>query len=242
MNEQNLGQLILEKCPNIKKVHIIAHSAGSWCARTAIKYLINNTSENFNAQLTLLDPYMPLEGGADSLLCRQIMEQMSSYETSWKISLLENYYSEDTLISGTNEIFSWPSIGFNSLLSRSVFGTVYDGHDGPIQFYKDSINNAITYDPDWENYNVVVDYPNWEWVPEEFGWQTSWMWYERVISIRCNIDGLNNVDLNDFAILASEWGNDQCNSEQGWCNNADIDMSGKVSLADMLLFAENWLK
>ena len=241
MHGQNLGRLISEKCPNIKKVHIIAHSAGSWCARTAVKYLIDNTGDDFTVQLTLLDPYMPYQGGADSWLGKQIMEHMTIYENSWKINLLENYYSDDSIYFGTNEVFSWPNLGFNVLLSRSVSGYVYDGHGGPVKFYTDSINGTIAYDPDWNNYNVIVDCPDWEWIPERFGWQTSQMWYERFLSTRHNIDGLNSTDLRDFAILASQWGNGQCDSSQGWCNNADIDMSGSVGLTDLVMLAENWL-
>ena len=57
---QHLGELL--ECKNggsLQKVHFVAHSAGTWVARTAAKWLLESTSDTV-VQLTLLDPYMPL--------------------------------------------------------------------------------------------------------------------------------------------------------------------------------------
>jgi hypothetical protein len=242
MHGQYLGQLILQKCPNIKKVQIIAHSAGTWCARTSIKYLIDNTGDNFKAQLTLLDPYMPYQGSADSLLETQIINQLSGYTNSRKIGLLENYYSFDTFILGTNEQFAWGDYGFNACLSRSGSGTVYDGHSGPIYFYRDTATNTVTFDPDWNSYSVIVDHPSMTWNPDYFGWNSSMPAIDTFLKNRCNIDGLSNVNFVDFAILSNHWKVTNCSSSNNWCNGADIDASGDVGINDLILFAENWLK
>ena len=241
MHGQNLGQLILEKCPNIKQVHIIAHSAGTWCARTAIKHLIDNTGDDFKAQITLLDPFMPLECGGESLLCKQIIEQLPESENNWKFELLENYYSEDTFILGTNELFAWGNFGFNALLSRSSLGTVYDGHEGPIEFYIDSVNNSTVYDLDWGNYSVLVDHPHIGWNSKMFAWKLSMPWFDSILPKRCNIDNEGSVNLSDYSRLSMYWNINGCSNENNWCDNVDINMSGAVDFNDFKVFISHWL-
>lgn len=55
-----LARLILAESPDVERVHLIAHSAGSWAARSALQYLTENaTAQDFKAQMTLLDAFMP---------------------------------------------------------------------------------------------------------------------------------------------------------------------------------------
>ena len=54
----------------------------------------------------------------------------------------------------------------------------------------------------------------------------------RIIMLR---DGRGGLD--DFAVLAENWLNDDC----GNCNGVELTDDGNVNLADLLLFADNWL-
>jgi hypothetical protein len=54
-----------------------------------------------------------------------------------------------------------------------------------------------------------------------------------------NIDGVGEVNLGDFAILAKHW-LDQCVSPN-WCEGADLDVSGTVNFDDLKTFIHSWL-
>ena len=49
-----------------------------------------------------------------------------------------------------------------------------------------------------------------------------------------------HVDMEDFGILAMEWGATNCNDITG-CNYTDISGDGQVSMPDMEYFAQEWL-
>ena len=55
-----------------------------------------------------------------------------------------------------------------------------------------------------------------------------------------NNDG--KVNLEDFAILAAEWDDEDVCSSPGWCGGADFNMSRTVDMFDLAFFAENWLR
>ena len=44
-----------------------------------------------------------------------------------------------------------------------------------------------------------------------------------------------------FCKFVSQWLADNCNDPTDWCDNADINMSGKVNMADLIIMVENWL-
>lgn len=52
-----LGERLRAQFPNLRKVHLIAHSAGTWAARSAAVYLYQTTGVEI--QITLLDPFVP---------------------------------------------------------------------------------------------------------------------------------------------------------------------------------------
>ena len=54
-----------------------------------------------------------------------------------------------------------------------------------------------------------------------------------------NNDG--NVNLKDFAILASYWLKDNMCSATDWCQGSDSDKSETVDLSDFIFFVERWL-
>jgi len=49
------------------------------------------------------------------------------------------------------------------------------------------------------------------------------------------------VNLEDFAVLASYWMNDNICSEHDWCQGSDFDRSGTIDLLDLATFIESWL-
>jgi hypothetical protein len=55
-----------------------------------------------------------------------------------------------------------------------------------------------------------------------------------------NIDGLNGVNLADFAILSAQWQN-PCGIPD-WCGGADINKSGTVDLTDLIIVVQNWMQ
>lgn len=64
--------------------------------------------------------------------------------------------------------------------------------------------------------------------------------YDRIRSMRINvtpladIDGDNDVDLEDFALFAAQWFG-------GTCGVTDLDFSGDTDIDDLAIFIESWL-
>ena len=160
MHGKHLGALILEKNPSIAKIQFIAHSAGSWAARSAAIYLASKMP-NLKIQITLLDPYIP--GVAESIIPQPSylsslrIERMD--ELADKFYSLENYYSWDLFVWGTQATFDgWnvnKQVDFSSIKisKESPFfqdacsyiylnGGYYDcyhGHGLPITWYGDTV-------------------------------------------------------------------------------------------------------
>jgi hypothetical protein len=75
---------------------------------------------------------------------------------------------------------------------------------------------------EWMMLRPGHDYP-------QLAWQT----------ITGDIAGSYGVDYVDFAVFAAHWEQTGCPTG---CGNADINSSGTVDIADLTLFADNWLK
>jgi cyclophilin family peptidyl-prolyl cis-trans isomerase len=54
-----------------------------------------------------------------------------------------------------------------------------------------------------------------------------------------NADG--KVNFEDFAILASHWVDDDCNSANNFCGGADFNYNGSANANDLVMFLDNWL-
>ncbi len=70
--------------------------------------------------------------------------------------------------------------------------------------------------------------------------------YNTDIRLACSASGLDcycDVDFVDYAQLAREWRETDCNNLNDFCNGADIviPMDGDVDLKDLARFALRWL-
>lgn len=66
---------------------------------------------------------------------------------------------------------------------------------------------------------------------------TKWMYY--TVPFSGNLSGNNQVTLDDLSFLAQNWLT-TC-SEPLWCDNADINHSGKVDLMDLSILSNYWI-
>lgn len=137
----SLAAAIRSTHPNLTKLHLIAHSAGTWVmARCATELL--RTNPTIRIQITLLDPFIPdadLPVGLPATgLNTARINSLSTHPLAANLYRLENYYVNDITGASTNQVFSWRSSDKN----ESVETSSYDGHSGPIKFYTDTINSA----------------------------------------------------------------------------------------------------
>lgn len=61
-------------------------------------------------------------------------------------------------------------------------------------------------------------------------------------AITGDFDGDNDVDSADLAFFLKRWLNDNCKSENYWCDGADIDQLNDVDMIDFAIFARHWLE
>ncbi|MSU64254.1 MAG: hypothetical protein EXS31_18000 [Pedosphaera sp.] len=154
-----LGAKLNQLSPDIRRVHFIAHSAGSWAAREATKTLLA-LNPYVVIQMTLLDPFIPdANFGMTTGLSTAVMSATDELPGSDRIYRLENYYAEDqtaTPICGgvlptisTQEVFDWRA--GRDINQRVNWGTLpllpcdlhYFSHSGPIEFYADTVKASI---------------------------------------------------------------------------------------------------
>lgn len=150
-NAVNQGLVLagqLNNLGSLKRVHLITWSAGAWLGRSAAIRILELTEGRTQVQLTQLDPFIPsvVLGNASHHLnverMSDIDEILHSFESD--LFLLENYYSHD-VSAGTREIFSWRSQDINLRVDWKPAledPAYYDGHEGPILFFSDTITYA----------------------------------------------------------------------------------------------------
>jgi hypothetical protein len=61
------------------------------------------------------------------------------------------------------------------------------------------------------------------------------------ICMDCDFDVDGDVDESDQALFSCSWRDINCNIQNNWCERADLNRDGVVSLKDLELFADNWL-
>lgn len=65
--------------------------------------------------------------------------------------------------------------------------------------------------------------------------------YAAPVEIPVVMGPVQGVDMNDFAILASQWDMEYC-QWNNYCNGADRNRDGAVDMADLAMFVDRWLK
>lgn len=199
LHGQHLGQLLLLKCPSVQRVQFIAHSAGAWTARAATRFLMANSSAN--VQITLLDPFMPAQGGSESVLGRDDMSALDELFGA-RLSLLENYFAYDASDwygYCTSQSFAWrggdinKEVNDNLPLGSSLFylqglsdavrnvallKQLWLGHGYPVREYAAWVSSipveGKTVSP-YAGYSSSSLKPVFEWqtIAPEYGWGRS---------------------------------------------------------------------
>ena len=140
----HLGKLINDRTlvngslyGNIREVQFIAHSAGCWAAREAMRILLQENPYCV-CQMTLLDPFVPNSGN----LTEATMNETKDLAAEERIDRMENYYAEDW-VPLTNFDFTWRDgidinkrVDHGTLIPQQLF---YNDHSGPLDFYADTI-------------------------------------------------------------------------------------------------------
>lgn len=136
------------RCPKLRRVHFMAHSAGSWLARSAINGLLA-INPLVVCQLTLLDPFIPsnlsVSAYGVTTLSQNSMEDMGSNGRVWAAENIYSYYDTKKLgknvsNSSTQGDYSWGRLNDNFRVDPVPENTpYYADHSGPILFYADTI-------------------------------------------------------------------------------------------------------
>ncbi len=142
----DLATLLIQSSPNLRRVQLIAHSAGAWVAREAAADILQS-NPYVTVQITLLDPFIPDVIPEQSTgLSTSYMSQLASIAGNDRISLLENYYADDLeTLTPTEQTFSWRGGDINQEVDWNLI--YYDSHSGPIQFYQDTVYQSIVGNP-----------------------------------------------------------------------------------------------
>ena len=101
----HLGELIA-KWGSVRKVHLIAHSAGAWAARAAARHLLQYSG--IQVQITLLDPFVPgAMTGNQTPFNNGLISALPSLDPmkSRQLYFLENFYALD--LDGASTSVPW---------------------------------------------------------------------------------------------------------------------------------------
>lgn len=174
-----LATLLNQASPDLRRVQLIASSAGAWVAREAAADLLQS-NPYVTVQVTLLDPFIPDVIPLQSTGLNDVkMSQLASVVGNDRISLLENYYADDfQTFAPTEQTFTWRSGTINDINQRVDWGLIYyKSHGGPIEFYQDTVYQSIAGNPipsglAWPS---PLDY-------SQLGWQRSLFYSDEIRS------------------------------------------------------------
>lgn len=144
----HLAKLVQNNYPNLKKIHLIAHSAGSWVVWSSAMFLAQY-SPDVTVQITLLDPFMPnsiwlvTSALGTTTFESYVLKKGGDYR---KLFQIENYWADDIALGTNTQYFNfrYDIAGYEDVNFRTDNGLVYeyDGHGGPIRFYADTVINS----------------------------------------------------------------------------------------------------
>jgi uncharacterized repeat protein (TIGR02543 family) len=148
-----IAQLIEQQAPDVRQVHFIVHSAGTWAAYQATLDLLQ-ALPFVTVQITLLDAFVPGDVPPyGSPLTTTLINNLATVPGSGRIFRLENYHgdliSDPAGIATDNTFNNWRAasdvnltVSFNSNILTVPLDEedCYGGHGGPIDFYTDTIS------------------------------------------------------------------------------------------------------
>jgi hypothetical protein len=158
----HMARSLIDKVPDVRRVHLIAHSAGSWTARSCAEYLLDHASQlqAKGLQVTLLDAYVPAAVDADWLggltqgntyLSVPLMNAMLSFNNTSRVHGYDNYYATGgwwwNNPPGTKNSFSWSSLALpvNNVDTKEYSPSRWHDHSGPIRYYADSVASPLAF-------------------------------------------------------------------------------------------------
>jgi len=157
-----LAAQLKEKMPELRRLMLVAHSAGTWAAVKAANLLLSDPDLPYlTINVVLLDPFIPGTNAADTNkhLNTALVNSLAQHQEEHRIHRLENYYSNDVLLDSdfwfgaTSEIFlgwSYFDPRFPGLLlgTRHIEGLrldygisppIYNEHSSAVKFYADTV-------------------------------------------------------------------------------------------------------
>lgn len=161
-NGAHLATLLHDKCPQLRRIVLVAHSAGSWAAYRAADHLLQ-ANPYVVVNIVLLDPFIPgVDPSVISPLNTSTMGLIDTHPSADRIYRLENYFAIDytdidfDFGSGggsraTSQTFSWRGRDINHRVDYAPNPIVHPGnyygvepsdligHAGPLRFYADSV-------------------------------------------------------------------------------------------------------
>jgi hypothetical protein len=237
---QHLGQLLHETCPNLQRVQFIAHSAGSWAARSAARYLVVN-NPSASVQVTLLDPYIPGDPvirllGVNSSLDTAAMRSNLAPTPGHAPYLLENYFAVQgyaTSAPGTQDPTLWPSPHLNLrvdwpyALPIPLHYVDATGHFSPIQFYADTVAAAVP------GATIPSDLVGAPYDHTQVGWRLSLLFREPLVLDEPDGQTANLGDNVTFSVVANTRGGEIFQTPSGdftlqWRKNG-VDIPGETT-------------
>ena len=168
LNGTRLAESIHEGAPELRRLVLVAHSAGAWVARRAAEWLLEN-NHYLVINVILLDPFIPGVGsvvpGEHLGLTTEWMSELAKHSFKDRLFVLDNYYAKDDEtdvlpglaypweINFTSQVFDWETINgthedglqvdYNPLTGNyepdGGDDRPYADHSGPVQFYTDTV-------------------------------------------------------------------------------------------------------
>lgn len=174
-----LANSIRDGYPALKKVHFIAHSAGTWVVEQASR-LVAQRNPGVRIQITFLDPFIPdadrevplTWGFPETGMNTQRISDLESIIGTSRIHILENYFTKDISGYSTEQAFLWGGSGTNFEYNPNGLGLPGSGHSAPIVFYTNTVK--FTQSPYPVSLNGID--------PTIVGWQKSMFFTEVAFS------------------------------------------------------------
>jgi hypothetical protein len=172
-----LGEIIKVRNPNLKKLHLIAHSAGAWVARSAVWYLLEQQGLKIEEiEITLLDAYFPEEnslspGAIDEQLGTSEFIQLKAKADSEGVDLMiSNYYTKGWTF-GTQE--SLPN-ALNAEVDVEGWDWVWNDHSVPIEWYRKTVEAPLTNPENGTGWSEVQEYESNRGFRDSLIWRDAW--------------------------------------------------------------------